>query len=426
MKISKYHIALLLFLTGIVIEFGFLSFWKGNFGIKISPAIWMFGGLLTCLSGWYIISQEKEVNIQRSDKWNQLMVYGTFVIGAIIFGLVLNKIFGRFPIDPLDSDIVPSIQLYVQRLLAGKTVYTPLQFETHVVLPTYFPMMWAPYLFSELLQIDYRWTAYLVFLLGLFLWSRKLAKSNIPAWEAVMKMAIPFLLLFIYADHERGSFAYAVELMPIGFYLFLVYGVNHRSNFVIAAGIICCLLSRYAFTFWLPVYLFILWREFDWKAIQVSILAGLGVLFIYIIPFLGPNPQILLDGLAYYDTTILAEWSRVHTPDPALSPFQLTRGLSYAVYFLPEFGQDATENIALNKKVHLAVSLFIAALILAMYYVLKPKGEKLKWYLIVALKFYFIFFYGFFYMPFNYLFLLPFILSIPLLFQIKWHIGPAK
>lgn len=426
MKISKYHIALFLFLIGILIEFGFLTFWKGNFGIKISPIIWMFGGLLTCLSAWFLVVQEKEIKVKRDSKWNQILIYITFTIGAIILGFVIGKIFDKFPIDPLDSDIVPSIELYVKRFLAGETVYAPLEFDTHTVLPTYFPLMWAPYLFSELLHIDYRWTAYVVFLLGLFLWSRKLTKSNIPFWEAVIKMAIPFILLIIFADHERGSFAYAVELMPIGFYLFLVYGVNHKSNLMIAAGIVCCLLSRYAFTFWLPVYLFILWRVYDWKAIRVSILVGLGVLFIYIIPFLSSNPQILLDGLAYYDTTILAEWSREHTPDPSQSPFQLTRGLSYAVYFLPEFGQDATANIALNKRVHLAVCLFIAALILAMFYALKPKGNKLKWYLIIALKFYFIFFYGFFYMPFNYLFLLPFILSIPILFHIKWNIGIVK
>ena len=136
MKISKYHIALFLFLIGIIIEFVFLTFWKANFGIKISPIIWMFGGLLTCLSAWFLVNQEIEVKIKKAGKWNQLLIYGTFAIGAIILGFVIGKIFGKFPIDPLDSDIVPSIEIYVKRLLAGETVYTPLVFDTHSVLPT--------------------------------------------------------------------------------------------------------------------------------------------------------------------------------------------------------------------------------------------------------------------------------------------------
>ena len=406
---------------GTLLEVGFLTFWKGNFGIKVSPIIWMFGGLLTCVTGWFLLQNKPAISEFETPKLNKLLVYGTYTIGALVVAFLIHKIFLRFPIDPTDSDIVPSIELYVKRLLSGEPVYTPLEFETHTVLPTYFPMMWLPYLPAELLGFDYRWIAYFVFLGGLFLFVRKLSRAPIPTWEAILKTALPFVFLIVYADHERGAFAYAVELMPIGFYLLLVYAINHKSNFLIAVSIVCCLLSRYAFTFWLPVYIFILWWEYDWKAIKVSILAGLAVMAIYIIPFLAPNPQILLDGLKYYDTTILAEWTREHTPNPALSPYQLKRGLSYAVYFLPEFGQDATENIALNKRVHLLVCLCIAAFILAFYFFKRPKEQLLKWYLIIALKFYFIFFYGFFYMPFNYLFLMPFILTIPLLFNIPWN-----
>ena len=60
--------------------------------------------------------------------------------------------------------------MYVQRLLGGETVYKPLPFEGYQVNPTYLPLMWAPYSFSEILKIDYRWTAYAVFLIPIIIY----------------------------------------------------------------------------------------------------------------------------------------------------------------------------------------------------------------------------------------------------------------
>ncbi|MEL6988794.1 MAG: hypothetical protein AAGK97_13345, partial [Bacteroidota bacterium] len=377
---------------------------------------------LNCIVAWVLIHFYPKAN-HRTYKFNvkqhKLWTWIVFGLGTLAFGIILWKLFGRFPIDPKDSDIVPSIEMYVQRLLNNEYPYQPLPFEGYTVLPTYFPMMWLPYIPAELFGFDYRWIAYLVFLFGLVLFVQRLIYQDQPLWEKLLKIALLFAALIVYSDHERATFVYTVELMPIGLYLFLCYSINKRSVFLMAIAIVFCLLSRYAFTFWLPLYLLILFLSRGWDAVKVSILTGLGVLFIYVLPFLAKDPSILSNGLAYYDQTTYAEWTREHMPDPKDNPYQLTRGLGFAYHFLPQTGEDVRAQIAKCRKTNLVVSLLIAAFLLGIYFYFKPKEKQLKWFLIVGLKLYLLYFYAFIHMPFNYLYYLPFMLSFPILFEIS-------
>ena len=94
---------------------------------------------------------------------NLALVSSIFALGVFIVGKLYASIQTQFPVDPdgHGSDIIPSLYLYVKRFLAGEFAYQPLEFDGWTVLPTYFPMMWLPYCFSEILKIDYRWTAYI-------------------------------------------------------------------------------------------------------------------------------------------------------------------------------------------------------------------------------------------------------------------------
>ena len=268
MKVILRNILLLsLLILGITGELGFQTFWKNSIGNYKSPAAWLGYGLLTCIAAWFLLIKRKSTipTIAKSRKLNinRLLTLSFFLLMATITGFRLEEVFAEFEISQYNSDIVPSIQLYVRRLLGGEYPYTPLVFDGWTVLPTYFPMMWLPYIFSEIADIDYRWTAYLVFLGSLLLYLFRISKQNIPTLEIIIKTALPFLFIIVFINNNRDVFGHAVELLPIGFYLFLCYTLFHqRAKWLFALAIVFCLLSRYAFTLWLPLTMLIYWSEF--------------------------------------------------------------------------------------------------------------------------------------------------------------------
>lgn len=420
----KFSLPVLLLFIGLLIEFGFLTFFKNSLGIYWSPLAWMFGGLLTCGAAFYMMRNKYNVlpvlgNVTELGK-RRKVIWGLYVLGAGVGAFLLSGIFADFPVDPKGSDIIPSLEFYVRRLLSGETVYKPLPFEGYEVDPTYFPMLWSPYIFSEVLGIDYRWTAYLMFLIPIAFYHRHLYRQGIPLGEMALKALLPFVLLAIYCLFDRGSMGYAVELLPIGFYLLLTLSVFHRTRWVMAVGILLCLMSRYAFTFWLPVYLLIYWIERGFKPVfQVSISVLVGVIMIYILPFLSKDWTIFTKGLAYYAKTASTQWVAQSWQKGDARPFHLNQGLSYATYFYDFTDGTVEERLTLNRKVHIMACAIAALIILLFYFYYRKKDLDHKLFLIIALKFYLIIFYGFFYVPFSYLFKLPFFLSIPILYHLS-------
>ena len=409
---------------GVIIELGCQTIWLEQFGNYEKPLLWLSGGLLTVLAAFKLLafapaSSLPEVSSSRNR--NAIIICITAGILIPYIASLLYPIFQQYPSDPNSSDILPSLEFYVRRFLSGETVYAPMKFPSWVVHPTYFPLLWMPYIFSELLQIDYRWTAYLVFLIPIMVFLFKLSKQEISPVEAFIKAALPFALIYAYIDYIPKVFGHAVELLPIGFYLILSLSVFSRHRWLMGLGILLCLLSRYAFTFWLPLYLLIIWIERGFKEVfQVSMYVLAGVIVLYIIPFMSKDWGMLTRGLAYYSETAVGQWYPQSWQAAGDKPFHLNQGLSVAIYFYDLAPGEIIERLALNRKVHLLACGLAAMLIAAGYFFYRKKGLNVKWYMLIALKFYILIFYGFFYVPFSYLFMLPMFLSLPLIFGLRW------
>jgi len=304
MNYSRRNILLvLLFFVGLIGEIFFETFCQGCLGAHKSPVVWLFCGLLSTFAAWGLLVNHPD-DIPTIDKNSffdrkSLICLATFLIAAVFFGLQLTDIFAKYEIGQYNSDVVPSIQMYVRRLLAGEFPYTPLVFDGWTVLPTYFPMMWLPYTFSEVLNIDYRWTAYLVFLLALSLYQFRMYRQDLPLGEMIFKALLPFLLLTPFLFRNEPFFGHSVELLPIGFYLFLFFGFFRINKpLLFATAIVFCLLSRYAFTLWLPLSMLIYWSEYGFKAVfRVSLYVLVGVMILYIIPFLSQDFNLVAAGL---------------------------------------------------------------------------------------------------------------------------------
>lgn len=408
------------------------TFWQNKFGIYKSPVISILAGIAVTLAAFGLagfktptVPLNKSNQILSRLKWSPVVKYGLFLLAFVLLaywvGNFMGNIFERTPVEAKISDIIPSLEMYVQRLLGGEVVYRPLPFEGYSVDPTYFPLLWAPYIFSELLQIDYRWTAYGVFLLAIFLYQMKLLRQDIPVFEILVKMSIPFVWLYLFTQFASGTLGMAVELLPVGFYLLLTLSVFNRRPWLMAIGILLCLLSRYAFTFWLPVYLLIYWIEYGFKNVfQVSFYVLLGVLGLYVIPFLSKDWMILKKGLDYYEKTAVGQWETQPWQEPGAKPHHLVKGLSLAIYFYDYQKYTVPDRLSLNRKTHITVCAITALLLLLGYFYYRKKGLNTKMYLLIGLKLYLVIFYGFFYVPFSYLFQLPLFLSIPLLYNIPF------
>lgn len=425
---TRNNLWLSLLFLGLIGELGFLSFSRHALGDYASPVAWLAFGILTSVAAFILLTPRTTAIATNADmpqnKKNLLVVGGVFLVAALLLGFRLSYIFAEFPIGQHQSDIIPSIQMYVRRLLSGAYPYTPLHFDGWTVLPTYFPMMWLPYVFSEILEIDYRWTAYLLFVGVCLLYIYRLTKQVISQKEMIFKALLPLVLVIVLSIFEKPMFGHAVELAPISFYLLLCFALFHRNQLLFAAAILSCLLSRYAFTFWLPLTMLIYWAEFGFKNFfKVSLYVLIGVLILYVIPFLSKDWDLVTNGLKYYEETAIKQWELQKWQNIGDKPYHLFQGLSFSAWFYDWVSGSSLERMNAARFMHGIVSLIAATIIGLTYLLLKRKKSQfnVRLLLLVGLKFYLIIFYGFIYVPFSYLFMLPLFISIPLIYEIPLY-----
>ena len=400
---------------------------RNYFGPWNSPLLWLLAGLLASAAAAFLLFRSPGSTTDPAPGGQRtagIAAAIAFLAGGLFCGNLLAEIFTQYPVGPEHSDIIPSLQRYVRRLLAGETVYAPLQFPTWTVLPTYFPVMWLPYTFSEVLGIDYRWTAYGVFLLASALYLLRVWRGGAGTVTLTLKTTLPFVYLYVFAIYRPEYFGYAVELMPAGLYLILALTVFRKSPWLMALGIGLCLLSRYALSFWLPVYLILVWSE---RSFKTAFQTGLGVLALvlalYVLPFLSKDWSILTDGLAYYQTTAEGQWHPQGWQAEGEPPAHLFRGLSFAPWFYDNETLEIGYRLSRNKKFHLALSLGAALLLLVGYFWLRRKRSfNPRLYALVGLKFYLTVFYAWLYVPFAYLYMVPCLLTLVL----WWELHPRS
>lgn len=400
-----------------------------HFGMKTSPLIYLIAGLGTGITAWMIGRQKTITNyffVFRTGRIPEMILMPiVFLVGFFWLKENLQWIINAHPITVTASDIIPSLEIYVNRFLSGEFVYQPFKFSPEgwipwTIKPTYLPLLWMPYSMAEWLGIDYRMFAFYVFMLTVAIYCFRLFQQNIPTLEMILKAMLPFLLLQYFFKYSTSFFGMTVELMPVGLYLILCLTIFRKNFFLVGIGILLCLLSRYAFTFWLPVYLLIIWAEQGFsKVFKSSLVVLVGVLLIYVIPFMSKDWSILTDGLSYYHTTAVKQWSHQSWQKAGDIPFYLTQGLSFAIHTYENVEGTVEDKLSVAKKIHIGACAVAAVFMLLYYWLIRNKKYNIRLYLIVALKMYLVVFYAFFYVPFTYLYMLPFFLNLALLLEVR-------
>jgi hypothetical protein len=224
---------------------------------------------------------------------------------AFLFSSVLlfyaSWLFSNNPIDIAKSDIIPLLnEVYYKRFINGEFVYNRvLGYDYINWIPNYLPMHWLPFVPAFYFNIDPRYVPLIIFFVVQWMYVRYITKFDESLLIKSAKVVAPYILLTIIMYKQTTSFVHTVELLIVSYYLIIAYGLLRRNAYVLAFGIACAVLSRYAIVFFIPMHLY-----YEWSNKQTNFLihtygiVALLVLFIYIIPFLFHQPDIFFEGAA--------------------------------------------------------------------------------------------------------------------------------
>ncbi|MBD2766893.1 hypothetical protein IC235_03180 [Hymenobacter sp. BT664] len=323
-------------------------------------------------------------------------------VGIWVSTTEIRHIVRDFIINIKYSDVIPALKIFVTRWLVGAEVYTPLTWEMgYLDLPTYLPATWFPFVIAEQTGLDYRILAWSIFVLGcgsyaMVLWRRQLA------WLPTLVLAlVPFLSIYLMQLTDPSSFGLTVETLIIGYYSLLISGILLRSWSLVLIGLLACLLSRYSLVFWVPLLLGMMFFQDSRR--RVLLLAGallIGVLLLYIVPFLSHDWTMPGQVQAYYTMAAVGEW--VHLNENGL-PLHLYNGVGMAPFFYKYASGSTLEKMMLLKAVHVILLLAIVTGAGLLYWRQRSPRMNYQLYAVVVLKLYLATFYAFVQVPYTYL-----------------------
>jgi hypothetical protein len=392
-----------LLVMSIILEMMLHSSWLGYFGIYFSQWVIIILGSLICISGYHLFQQKCQGNEYEISnlKW---IVFSLLFIGLSIFSIHLFNVYVlTVKIDPISSDVIPTLQAYNKRLLTNQYVYDLVPYKGYHVVPNYLPMQWLPYLPAEFLQIDYRLYGLIYYLIAFAVVIVYSIKKNVNLVEVVLRTIAPFFPVIMYAYYDLGTLTMSIEQVIVVYYVFLAMALFTKRWWVLATAISFCLLSRFSFVYWLPFLIIFAFYQFHWKqAIYMGIFVLLFALCIYVIPFMSKDATIFMRGIQYYVDAAPNEWIQKGWQQATDPPFHLAKGLGFNIYFNDFWKGSLTAKIAACRHFQLVICLFIA--MVSGYILIKKKSNlSAPLFALLSLKIYMVFFYQFIQVPYIYL-----------------------
>lgn len=429
-SLAKFGLIKLVIILGAFVELGMLSFLKGIFNAYIASFLILASGLVVGIAFIYQF-YDKECSIpkpvvrhQQTTKKN-LYLIGIFLLGLMISGILANREFNKFIIEDFytvsgGSDVIPQIGVIIDRFLSGEFPYRWIYADDwgfhHHLFPTYLPLTWMPFIIPDLIGLDYRWFAFAVLGVSFALFCYYFIRRSPPFKQRALLAALPFLFLIplILFDHE-GMFRYSVETQIVGFYLLVGMALLSKSILWRALALLLCVLSRYSLVLWIPLFLLVLlFREPKRNALIIGGLLGLGILVIYVLPFLSQDWTIYKQGYDYHTNAAFASWELMPWQQPNERPFALYKGLGFGWWFYENLDGALADKVNAYRYFHAAASGGTVLLMSFLFWRLRNRIDY-RIFLLGSFKIYLVIFYNFIQIPFGYLFMVPIILSLPII-----------
>ena len=340
-----------------------------------------------------------------------LGIVALFVAGFFLLMPAIAAALREMPAEVRFSDIVPTLQVLVRRLLGGEAVYQPITEFGYYLPVTYMPMQWMPYTVAEWLSVDYRWVAVGIWgLSAAWLVLRSAYLSRL--WQCLATALMLLGALWMMVRFETTILTMTIELMVAGYYMCLMMSLNRQNPWLRGLFIAICLMSRYSLALWLP-----LWfvaelvsgpRMQVWRSVAVT--AGF-VLLIYILPFLLPDPGALGRGLNAYSVATEYAWQQ---DGPGGRPIHLYSGAGFASVFLEQLDHySLADRIRSLQKTQLAVSLG-AVVLMGLWYVRVRSRIDRRIFLMASFKIYMGLFLALMQIPYTYLMITGLFISVAL------------
>jgi hypothetical protein len=420
LRSAKVNLFAIIVLAGAAMELYVMSFGRDDTLFYILPLIWFAGGLV---AGFAVMWYSFKATHQKPSlpPIHHVFIYFIFFSCAILIMAYLTSLFYNFPPDATKSDVVPTLQIMAKRLMNFQYPYYKVEFSGWSFEPGYLTMQYLPFVKAEILKVDYRTWAYMIFLGVLFLYNYRLNFNNdiySRSWNLVL-VILPFISIKAIMTYDASIFMHSVELLDVAYYMLLVYSLFSKSVLLRAFAITCCLLSRYGIVIWLPAYLFIYYNEVGLKVtLRLSLMVIVMVLVLYVLPFMTKEPGLFFKSLSNYNQMAVGQWS--HVPDWYAhigKPYILTQGLGFAIYFREFLAGEMLEKINTLKLVHLLSSFGVMVLTLVVYHFKRSSIKSADLYLAGSLVVFMTVFYNFVFAPFSYLFLVPYFTIIAVLYK---------
>lgn len=294
--------------------------------------------------------------------WKRML----WALGGLLSVLVayeeVRKAFVKFS-DPIQwSDVIPQVQTLYDRFANGELPYAPIDFVGYTLQPIYMPLHWLPDGLAVLFQIDPRWIGFWFFAIAVGVYGWFLAIQPYSIWGRIVALLLPSVPLWAYIEWGPADLSVSYEIIIGAYYLILASGLLIRNLWLVTIGIVLCLLSRYTFLFWLPLFALLLLYEKGWKkSLFVWGTVVVCFVFIYIIPFYLKDPTMLDRGLSYYVGATVAEWNGYG--DPPVS-WTHENGISFAPIMKAAFSGDMAHRVHWTRMIQgtMLLLLFIASL----------------------------------------------------------------
>ncbi len=410
------------------IEIVFLFFLKNSLEFIVSPIIISSAGIFLSIYPYFMLKNNGNSFIIEPTKnnikyyLNLKPVFIVFIALCIVTIIIANIVIERHPININQSDIIPFIdEVFVNRFLKGEYVYSIYSgFNYGTFTPGYLPFHWGPFVLSKLINLNFQWVSVIAFLIACFFYLIYLIKNIINKTWLLIHLSLPFLLLYIIYYTSGGSAVQSIEVMVMAYYLLLSITLFSDNVIVKSIGLLLPMLSRYSFLFWVPIYFYNLFKTNFKIFIWVSLILLSLVFILFVIPFVIPNPQILLNMNSNYITSTVEEWNGQSWQAPTDRPFQLFQGIGFASWFYTFANGTLVQKIELTKTFMLVISASSMFIILGLYHKVRMViNEKL--FSLLALKVMLTLFYAFIIIPYDYLNWVPLMVSIVILSRINYQ-----
>ncbi len=416
---------LIYLLVAILLEVGLVTFCCGMFGYMASAIVLALVSISVGVGFLYFVRDEKNMNDSGKVLIDRrlFLFFTTFFIGYVTRAsrIFTSEVMRIDLAHASNSDVIPQVTILVTRLLHGEFPYKVISDWATPLSPTYLPMQWLPFVLGQILMCDYRWIAS-GFLLLVICWLLFRQIGGLKTWQSICAMLFPILILWSYERFDKPTLGLTIEPLIAGYYLLLAGSLlcNWRNGIV--AAIICCLLSRFAVVFWVPLFFFVLFILKEYKYLKISLLSIIiAVLCIYVIPFWMQDTSIFSNGLKYHTIAATAEWVTPGFTNESGGSYHLFKGIGLASWFHRFGGGEIVDRLKALQLVHFLLSSLTPVLLGFLFYKQKARFEY-NLFLLAALKIYLTIFYTFIQIPYSYLWMTPLFVDFAIvLYLLRWY-----